>query len=77
MTDTNVAEVTRLSDGSKHWKEQEECQDCGRDDVPLRAIQMVNLTRQMLCRDCFETALESGQVDSCDPRVKTRGEGGR
>jgi len=57
-----------------HWTEQDECQDCGREDVPLRAIQMVNGSRKMLCQDCFETAVDVGEVDPEDPRLQTRGE---
>lgn len=57
-------------DETDHWKDQDECWDCGRSDVPLRAIKMVNLGRQMLCRDCFETALEVGEVHPSDPRVE-------
>jgi ribosomal protein S14 len=62
------------SDGTDHWTEQDECQDCGRDDVPLRAIEMINRPKQMLCRNCFETALEIGEVDPSDPRVENWGE---
>ena len=64
-----MSEKDDYTGGSRHWKDQDECQDCGRSDVPLRAIKMVNLPRQMLCQDCFETALEVGEVDPTDPRI--------
>lgn len=53
------------------WKDQTECQGCGRDreETALRAIQMKNSDRVLLFRECFEEKLNEGEAIPHDPRV--------
>lgn len=61
---------TRTETGM-HWKEQDECQDCGvdRSDAALRAIKLKDGGRDLLCNGCFSQAVEEGRVEPSDPRV--------
>jgi hypothetical protein len=66
---------TTSSGGGTHWKEQDECQECGadRNEVALRAIKLKSGGRDLLCIGCFSEALEEGRVDPSDPRVDDNG----
>jgi len=47
------------------------CEGCGvfRDREPLRSIRMVKGDRELLCKVCFENALDEQRVSSLDPRL--------
>jgi len=47
------------------------CENCGvlRDSEPLRSIRMIKGDRELLCKVCFENALDEQRVSSLDPRL--------
>lgn len=53
------------------WKDIDYCEGCEADDTPLRAIKMRKGRRQMLCQDCFEDAIDEGEVSLSDERIVT------
>lgn len=60
-----VAMSEQASDGVNH------CDGCGvsRESEPLRSIRMIGGDRELLCRVCFEEALDDQRVSSLDPRL--------
>jgi len=60
-----------MNNDKTHWQDQTECQDCGvaKQDASLRAIKMQSGYRDLLCRDCFQSALDDNRVHPTDPRL--------
>lgn len=56
-------------DGDEHWKDQDECQGCGAEDAPLRAILLQSGERDLLCVGCFMDAFDEGRIHPDDARV--------
>jgi hypothetical protein len=54
-----------------HWEDADGCEECGDTDTPTRAIMLRKGRTQRLCEECFETALDAGQVDPKDARVRS------
>lgn len=62
-----LRKVTYQNEG--HWQDVDECEACGDDEAPTRAIQMREGRTQLLCQDCFEIAFEDDMVHPRDPRL--------
>lgn len=63
------------ADDGRHYRDIDQCEGCGTDSAPLRAIKMRRGRRRMLCIGCFTHELKRDTVDPTDPRVEEHGYG--